>query len=311
MHGVHVEDMDVNLLVLLDALLAERSVTRAAQKVGLSQSAASHALSRLRRLFSDPLLVREKSALLLTARAEELKPQLAAALALLRSALQRPEPFSPQTTTRSFSIGMGDFAQFVLLPLLMRRLAQAAPGIDIWAREMISGNTQDRLASGDLDFAIVPRTSLARSSTLRTKILFEEHFVCMARRDHPCFHKKFTLDEFVRLPHAFIAPRGTRGGAVDDALARLHKARRVALAVPHFLVAPYAVASSDLILTVASRVAHSFSQHLPLTVFDPPLHLAPFQMILAWHERTHRSDAHMFLRELIHTAARDELSPPP
>jgi DNA-binding transcriptional LysR family regulator len=303
MHDIHLEKIDLNLLVTLSALLRERNVTLAAKSVGLSQSATSHALARLRRLLQDPLLIRNKGQLLLTSRAEALLPQLEESLRLMRVALTNPAPFQPKTARRSFSVGAGDFAQFVLLPLLMEKLARRAPGLDLWMRELYSGDTLERLSTDDLDLAVLPKMILPASANLRSRFLFEERFVCLVRTAHPTVKKKMTLEQFVSLPHAFIAPRGTRGGAVDDALQALHKERRVALAVPHFLVAPYAVASSDLVITVASRVATYFAAHLPLKIIEPPLPLDSFQMHLVWHERLQRDPAHAWLREQIVEAA--------
>ena len=241
--------------------------------------------------------------MLLTSRSEALLPLLEESLRLMRSALTNPAPFQPKTAKRAFSVGAGDFAQFIILPPLMEKLAKRAPGIDLWVRELFSGDTVERLASGDLDMALLPRMTIPDSATLRSRFLFEERFVCLVRKDHPTVKKKMTLEQFVSLPHAFITPRGTRGGAVDDALKAINKERRVALAVPHFLVAPYAVASSDLVITVASRVANYFASKLPLKLLEPPLPLESFQMLLVWHERLQRDPAHSWFREQIAEAA--------
>jgi DNA-binding transcriptional LysR family regulator len=303
MHDIHLEKIDLNLLVTLDALLRERNVTRAAKSVGLSQSATSHALARLRVLLRDPLLVRSKGQMLLTARSEALLPLLEESLRLMRSALTNPAPFQAKTAKQAFSVGAGDFAQFIMLPPLMEKLAKRAPGIDLWVREIFSGDTIERLASGDLDMALLPKMTIPASATLRSRFLFEERFVCLVRKDHPTIKKKMSLEQYVSLPHAFIAPRGTRGGAVDDALKAMNKERRVALAVPHFLVAPYAVANSDLVITVASRVATYFAALLPVKILEPPLPLPSFQMLLIWHERLQRDPAHAWFREQIVEAA--------
>jgi DNA-binding transcriptional LysR family regulator len=295
---MHLHEIDLNLLVVLDMLLQEQNVTRAAERLGLTQSATSHALARLRALFEDPLLLRERGQMLLSERAESLKPMLAEAIRLMRCALIAPAPFEPKTATRAFSIGAGDYAQFVLLPPLMKLLAREAPGLDIWAKEPISGDLHQRLASGDMDLAVIAQFSNT-DEKLRSRVLFDEHFVCLLRKDHPQVKKTLSLEQFVTLPHAFIAPRGTRGGVVDDALKSINKERRVALAVPHFLVAPYMIAESDLIITLASRIAKSFASHLPLKILPPPIELPSFQMVLVWHERSHRDPAHKWLREKI------------
>jgi len=302
--------LDVNLLVVLDALLSERHVTRAATRLGLTQSAASHALARLRTLLGDPLLVRDRQALVLTPRAEALAAPLGEALRALRLALEPPTPFDPATSTRTFTLAMADYAQLVLLPPLLRRLAKTAPGIDLIARDFVGELFDD--TSDPYDFAVAPDRTTTRShptgstnAAVRERRLFRERFVCVARRGHPAIGAKLDLATFVALPHAFVAPRGTPGGIVDDVLAERGLTRRVALMVQHFLVAPYAVASSELIITLAERLARTLTSHLPLTIHEPPLTIPRFTMQLYWHERMHREPAHAWLRQQIIEVAKE------
>lgn len=300
MHGVHdgmnLAAIDLNLLVALEALLGERHVTRAAARLGLSQSATSHALARLRRLLGDPLLVRDGQSLVPTVRAAALAPRLSEALGSLRAALAPPAAFDPATARRRFTIGLADYAQFVLLPPLLARLSEAAPYVDLVARDYAAGQL------GELDFTVAPDRSVMRADplagpALRARRLFRERYVCVARRGHPKIGKKLDLATFVALPHAFIAPRGTPGGVVDEALAERGLTRRVALMIQHFLVAPYAIAGSDLVITLAERLALAFVERLPLVIHEPPLPLPQFTMQLYWHERHHLDPAHRWLRE--------------
>lgn len=307
MHGVHDEPnlaaLDLNLLVVLEALLAERHVARAAGRVGLSPSATSHALARLRRLLGDPLLVRDKQTLVPTVRAEALAPRLADALASVRAVLAPPAAFEPATARRTFVLGLADYAQFILLPPLLTRLAETAPHVDLVARDFPLERPLEHF--DELDVLVAPGRGLARADPLgahagaglRESRLFRERFVCVARRDHPRIGKKLDLATFVALPHAFIAPRGTPRGVVDDLLAERGLSRRVALMLQHFLVAPHAVAGSDLVITLAERVARAFAAHLPLTIHEPPLAIPRFAMHLYWHERRHLDPAHQWLRQ--------------
>lgn len=317
MNAVHDEPnlaaLDLNLLVVLDALLRERHVTRAAAQLGVSQSAASHALARLRSQLGDPLLVRDKSGLVPTRRAEALAEPLAAALAALRTALAKPEPFVPATSRRSFRVATADYGLLVVLPGLLGRLASEAPGIDLAVRDYGGKPFTEALAEDECDIAIGPLGAVsthvfgtARTPTsIRERRLFRERFVCLARRDHPGIGKTLDLDTYAALPHAFIAPRGTPGGVVDDALAERGRSRRVALMVQNFLVGPFAVASSDLIITIGERLARAFSDVLPLAVYEPPIPLPRFAMHLMWHERTHREAAHKWLRDVIIATTKD------
>lgn len=299
--------LDLNLLLVLDALLTERHVTRAGRRVGLTQPATSRALARLREHFKDPLLIRDGNALLPTTRAEQLADQLALALAGLAEALSDPTPFDPKTARLTLSIAAADYAQFVALPPLIAHLQQVAPGVDLVVKDLGATPVAEALAEGRIDLALAPRPGSARlprrgaevfdeGAHLFRRHLFDERFVCLVRRDHPRVKKRLTLETFVALPHAFIAPRGTPGGIVDDALAALGRERRVAVMLQSFLVAPWLIAQSDLVITLAERLAKALSTTLPLQVYPPPLPLPPFAIEVIWHERRHRDPAHRWLR---------------
>jgi DNA-binding transcriptional LysR family regulator len=306
MHAVHdgpaaavrLGAVDLNLLPVLDALLHERHVTRAAKRVGLSQSAASHALARLRDLLGDPLLTRAHDGMKLTPRAEELRAPVRRALETLEWVVRPPEPFDPETARRTIRVGTTDFAELVLLPGLLEALASRAPGIDIWA---IANNDRgvDPVTRGEIDIALAPsRPADRRLPGIRSEELFAERFVCLVRADHPITRARggLTLERYLASRHAFIAPRGRRGGVVDDALAARGLERRIALAVPHFLGAPFIVARTDLILTVAERVATEMAAHLPLAILEPPLKLDGFVIAAYWHERSDADPALAWVR---------------
>ena len=299
--------LDLNLLLVLDALLTERHVTRAGRRIGLTQSATSRALARLREHFAVPLLIRDGNALLPTTRAEQLFEPLALALAGLAEALSDPTPFDPKTARLTFSIAAADYGQFVALPPLVAHLQTIAPGVDLVVKDLGATKVADALAEGHIDLALAPRPGSARLARRGTEVfdegahlyrrhLFDERFVCLVRRDHPRVKKRLTLETFVALPHAFIAPRGTPGGIVDDALGALGLERHVAVMLQSFLVAPWLIARTDLIITLAERLANALSTTLPLRVLPPPLTLPPFAIEAIWHERRHRDPAHRWLR---------------
>lgn len=298
MHDMHLGGIDLNLLVVLDALLSTRSVTGAAARLHLSQSATSHALARLRAALGDTLLVRSAGGLVPTLRAEQLAAPLAAALAGMAAAIARPQPFEPATAQRSFTIGGADYAELVLLPPLMARLATEAPGVDLVLRSA-GGDPVEAVLRGECDVATGPDLSTNDRPGIRARTLFTERFVCLVRRDHPALGKRWTAQRYAALRHAFIAPRGRPGGVVDDALGRLGLRRRVALMIPHFLVAPFVIAQSDLVLTVAERVARAFATALPLAVVAPPLEIPGFSMMLLWHDRVHEDPAQRWLRRVL------------
>ena len=301
MNEVHLGAFDLNLLVALDALLAERSVTRAAGRIGITQSAASHALSRLRKLTGDELLVRGRDGMVPTIRAEAMRAPLRRALEQITGTLSSPGAFDPKTARMRVFIGASDYAELVLLPGIMARLVREAPGVEL--RVLTPGQAPaSELAAGKLDFVLMPLPSGDESQGIRGRQLFRDRFVCIARRGHPLAKTKtLSLSSFAGAAHALISPWGTDGGYVDDALARLGLHRKVAIAVPHFLVAPHLVASSDLLLTVAERIAKVVVGQLGLVVLAPPkeLGLTGFTLSILWHERTHDDPARRWLRGVI------------
>lgn len=296
MNGVHLGGIDLNLLVAFDALLAERSVTRAARRIGLTQPAMSHALGRLRDLLDDPILVRSGSGMMATARAEALEEPIRRALREIDDALRTGPTFDPKTSTRTFTLAIGDYGELIVLPPLLARLAREAPGIDL--RVLPIPEDYGRLVEdGTVDLVVNPIAAQLPAGLVKQK-LFDETFVCLVRKGHRAA-RKLDLSTFVALPHALIAPRGRAGGFVDDALAQKGLTRRIALTVPHFLVAPLVVASSDLILTVPERVARTFVGMAPLQILEPPLPLRGFSTYQVWHERRRTDPAHAWLRSLI------------
>lgn len=307
MQPVNLAAMDLNLLRVLDAVLGERHLTRAAARVGLSQPATSHALARLRRLFGDPLFVRTREGLVPTARAEALAAPLHEALALLTRCVEGAAAFDPATTRRRFTVATADYGLFVLIPPLLERLGREAPGADLWVRAVAS-DPFEQLARGDADVVLSPLDVAAPPAAIHARTLYEERFVCMVRQGHPRVKRTLDLATFASLPHVFIAPRGTPGGAVDEALARRGLERRVALAVPHFLVAPHVVAGSNLILTIGARVADAFVGMLPLRIVEPPLEIPTFIVKMVWHERQHHDAGLSWFRALMADVARTRLS---
>lgn len=302
MHVMHLADVDLNLLPVLDALLAERHLTRAARRLGLSQSATSHALARLRRALGDPLFVRSPSGLVATPRAEALAAPVREALESLGRSLARPEPFDPRTARRTFTLATADYGAYVVLPALMESVARDAPGVDVWVRP-IADVPSEQLARGDVDALISPLMS-DPPAAIHARKLFEERFVGIARKGHPMLRKGVDLDAWTAAPHVFIAPRGTPGGVVDSALAAVGRARRVSLQVPQFLLAPHVVTRTDLVGVLGARLAESLAETLPLRLFDPPVPLPTFSMHLIWHARLHADAAQRWFRGQVVDAAR-------
>lgn len=299
MREVNLAGIDLNLLVALDALLDERSVTRAADRVGLSQPAMSRALGRLRGLFGDRLLVRTSGGLAPTLRAEALAPRLRAVLAEVGRIVQAPA-FDPASYRGTARIAMPDYLGLLMLPALLHRLERACPGLDIVLAPP-RGGTLGELEAGDLDLAIGNFPQIPAGFYGRP--VMSDGFACLARRGHPALAEPLTAERFADLRHALITVRDDRSpGAVDDALARLGLSRRIALRVPNFLAAPLIVAETDLILTLPARLAHWLAARAEVQVLDPPLDLGRFTIHLLWHERRRDDPEHAWLRATLTSA---------
>jgi DNA-binding transcriptional LysR family regulator len=294
--------LDLNLLRALDALLAERHVTRASARLGMTQSAASHALGRLRDALGDPLLVRgSRGQMVPTPRAEALTGPLRDALAALARAVHGPPAFDPATARRAFHIATTDYVELVLLPELIHRIAATAPGIDLW----IHGNPEPQatdLATTAIDVLIMPRGRVVVPGLVE-RHLFDEEFSCVMRADHPLAGRRLTLARFCAASHLLVAPRGLPGGIVDDRLAALGKSRRVAVAVPHFLAAAHVLARTDLISTLPCRVIETMGPLVGLVPVAPPLELTGFALGMLWHERHQHDPAHRWLRDQLAAVA--------
>ena len=290
-------EMNLNLLLALDALLAERSVSRAAARIGVTQPAMSQSLRHLRALFDDALLVRDRGAMVPTPRAEGLGVPLRQALVELQRALDGDAGFDPATAQRRFTLAAGDHVAVTLLPALLEQISAQAPGVDIDVRPLEVRRLQDVLTTGEVDVAM--SAGLALTGELVQQTLYTSGFACLVRRGHPAVRGTLDLAQYVALPHALISPRGEGASVVDTVLEAMGKRRRVALRVPYFLAAPLIVARSDLILTAPRLLAETFARTHPLQLIEPPLELPTFDIVQVWHGRYQHDPGHRWLRHTI------------
>ncbi|MDP9000418.1 MAG: LysR family transcriptional regulator [Myxococcota bacterium] len=306
-HEVNLSAIDMNLLVILDALLSEKSVTRAARRVGLSQPAMSNALSRLRAMLGDPVLVRSSKGMVPTPFATELAAPLRDALATVDRVLA-PRKFDPLVARREFTISTTDSVEMRLMPKLMARLASDAPGVHVRVIPPSRGaDPTELLESGGADIAIMNTTPVR--PPLEVRDWFREQFVCIARKEHPHLRGRLTLAKFTALRHVLVAPYGSGGSVVDDALAARSLRRTVAVRVSSFLSAPVIVAESECIATVSARLAHRCAEWLPLQIHAPPLPLPDMPIGAVWHPRVEDDDAHRWFRDLLESIEQSSPSP--
>jgi DNA-binding transcriptional LysR family regulator len=296
-----VEPSDFALLVNLDALLQEGSVTKAAHRVGLSTPAMSHALARMRERLDDPLLVRAGRSMVLTPRAEALRPRVRSVVAQASQALSPEQPFSARELSRSFVIHATDHVLTVIGVALDKLVHSTAPQVSL----RFVANTPDdagALRDGSSDLAVGIYAHLP--SELRTRVLMTDRHVCVVRADHPSVKKRLSLEQFLALEHVQVAPRGKPGGYVDDVLSERGLSRRVVRAVPFFLAALRLTASTDYVLTVSERIARTVGPCLGLQVFEPPLALRAYALSLVWHPRFDGDPGHAWLRDAFVRAAK-------
>lgn len=294
--------MDLNLLLVFEALLEERSVTRAAARVGLSQPAASSALSRLRTAFGDPLFRRSATGMSATPRAMQLGGPIRSALSQIRTALAESPGFDPSGSSRSFRIGMTDYAELVFLNRLVSRVLRDAPAVQILVRRLdhIFTPPQSDLQDGVLDFAIgfFPEAS-ALEPDMRLLDLYSEENVCIARKGHSMLRGSLTVRRFAAAGHIGIFYRNEARGLVDTALAGYGMRRKLCVTTPHFYTAAQIVAKSDLIAVVPAGLARRFQKLLGLEVRKLPVRMPPLHLRLLWHQRTTEDAGLNWIRNVI------------
>lgn len=275
MNAVDLGGADLNLLVLFEAVFAERHVGRAARRLHVTSSAVSHGLGRLRELFADPLFLRIPKGVVPTARALALAPSIADALTRVRAVLASLEPFSAAASTRRFALGLPDAAAAVLLPPLLRALSRTAPGIDLRVRHLLPQDGVSELDAGQLDLLILPIDEVP--ARFFNKVVWEEEFVVAARAGHP-FFKAPNLRGYCQQQHMLVSTSGDSSGYIDGVLAERGLSRRVALTLPNFMLALSALANSDLLAALPNSLVATHAKRFGLDSVKAPLPLRRWQV---------------------------------
>jgi len=295
-------EFDVKLLRVFDEVYKTRSVSRAAEHLGLAQPSVSIALAKLRRHFNDPLFVRTGSGMEATPHAGALVGPVREALRLLETTLGQQAAFEPAKSDRTFRIAMTDISQSVLLPTLLNHLKTVAPSIRIHVVE-ITAETPRMLESGDADLAIgfMPQIEAG----FYQQKLFGQRLVCICSKDHPRIQGRITARQFAAEAHVAIAASGTGHWTVEKALQQRRIERRVALRLPSFLGLGRIVARTDLVATVPGLLADTLSTQDPIQVLPLPVEMPAYAVKQHWHERYHHDPGHAWLRREVATLFRD------
>lgn len=288
--------LDLNLLITLEALLVEGNVTKAAARLHLSQPAVSAQLSRLRDVFDDPLLIPAQRGMTPTAKALELLAPLRQALDQVRATVATHQSFEPATAHLTVRIACTDYLQMAIGMHLVLGVRSEAPGVRIALRSLDVAQLEAQMIRGDVDIALM--TPQAAPPSLRTRHLFDERYVLIGRRGHPCLREEISVEEFSQLEHVIVSlSGGDFVTPVDSALTALGCQRKVVLSASSFLFVPELVAQSDCVALVPQRLVHRRLEHL--LQIDPPFPVEGFAVGMVWHERTHGHDGFKWVRDCI------------
>jgi DNA-binding transcriptional LysR family regulator len=290
-------DLDLNLLVVFNQLLLDRSVSVTAEKLGISQPGVSNALKRLRVLLKDELFVRTSRGMEPTPFAMHLSEPMAYALNAIQSALFNRDSFDPLSSARTFHLAMTDIGEMYFMPPLMEALSRLAPGIQISTLRTSAVNLREAMESGSVDLALGLLPHLQAGFFQRR--LFKHTYVCLFRRNHPLAKSPMTLEQFCALEHVRVVAANTGHGAVDALMETLGIQRRMRLAVPHFIAVGHILQSTDLIATVPLRFAERCIEPFGLVSSPHPVDLPEIAINLFWHGRFNRDPANMWLRRLM------------
>lgn len=281
MRDVHLKAIDLNLLTALGALLSQRSVSRAAREIGLSQPAMSRALDRLRHLFGDELMLRAGAGMVLTARAEALAPQVQEILADIRALVAEPG-FDPSIERRTVRIAAVDSLTTLLLPGAMARLLREAPQVDLRVVP-IGSDIARRLQGGDVDLTFA-LASYPLAAGVHSELLMEDSVALIMRRGHPAAGKgPLSLAAYAALTHVTVSVFGDGSTEADAALAAAGLERRIGLTTPHFTSALMAVAHTDMVTTLSRAFARQFAQAFDLVLAESPIAPTALPVTMVWH----------------------------
>jgi DNA-binding transcriptional LysR family regulator len=310
---MNLKSIDLNLLVYLDVLLRMRNVTRAAESLGISQPAMSNALQRLRTLFSDPLLVRTRSGMSPTERAEQLRPQIREIVASIEKAVESDKGFDASNADRVFRISVSDYGESTLLPHLLRRMRSEAPNITLDVLTPSDVSYQD-LENGNVDMVINRFDELPGS--FHQKTIWRDGFSCLISK-HNRIRNNFDLENYLEASHVWVSKTGMGIGVgvepgasqqlgwVDDALAKLGKTRRIRVFTRHYQSAMKLAELRDLIITVPSKAADLLRDHPDIIILPPPFEIPEIELKMAWSPLLQHNPAHQWLRRLITEVTRE------
>jgi len=295
---MRLDKIDLNLFKAFDTIYSERSLTRAGEILHVTQPAMSNTLRRLRETFNDQLFVRTTDGMLPTPVADNMIGRVREALQLLGSSLAEHDRFEPASSDKTFSICMGDHAEALFLPNILKQIEKLAPNIKLRSFAMPRQELPLELANNNIDLAIEPPL-LSDPQLLSTPIL-NDTYICVLRKGHPKANKPLDIDSYLKMSHLHLSSRRRGIGQVDLALKGLGKARKISMRAQHYLVAPLIIAETDLALSIPASLAN----RLGLSGVPLPFEVPPLQLHLFWHKSADNDPANQWARELCTNTAK-------
>ena len=293
---MNLSSVDLNLLVAFDILIKEQNLSRAADKLGLTQPAMSKRLSRLRSLFGDELLTRTSKGMKPTARALELVEPIRIALKQIQVTIDGCSEFQPELSSRTFRIATTDLVAITVIPKLMQLIKKRSPNTRLILQTMHRRNLVNGLNMGEIDLAIT--VLFDPPPQIKYQNLFTEKYVCLVSEKHPTIQTELTLEDYLKSSHVLVTYTADLHGGVDRFLEAKGLKRKVVLSLPYHLAVPLIVAQTSLITTIAERVALA-TEWFGLRIFPLPFDGIEYQEQLLWHCRDDKDLAHLWLRKLI------------
>lgn len=294
---------DLNLLPTFIALMEERNVTRAAERLGMTQPALSNALNRLRVMLRDPLFIRERYGMQPTEKAQELAPVIAAALATLDDIVLGQQEFDPAQADRLFTIAPNSYVEYVLMPAVVTRLREQAPGIKLRLTPFGTDLAETGVVSGSTAMVIGRITD--PPDNLVVQHIMDDGLACVVRADHPTIGDSLSREQYEALKHVNMLPPGRLRAGLFQALEKQALKREVAVSVTHFLAVPELVAVTDYCSTLPRLICRQLARDKRLKVMPAPADLGTFPVEMAWHVRYRHDPAHRWLRGLVADVARE------
>jgi DNA-binding transcriptional LysR family regulator len=293
-----ITEIDLNLLVVFDALLRARSVSRAARQLGMSQPATSFALNRLRKTFGDPLFVRTARGIHPTPFSEAMAAPLEAVIDRIRADLLQQPIFDPATAERAVTFNMQDIGELVFLPQIMDQLSKLAPGLQIRTVNLPASELEPALRKGEVDLAVGFFPELGSAAVYQQR-LFTHDFVCIVRGDHPTIGGELTRKQFVEGRHAVVHPAGHMNDSLEAELQQQGLTRQISVRLEHFLAVPTMLERSDLIFTVPYAIGASLARLAAIKLVKPPFKARPRVVRQHWHSRFQHDAANRWLRGVV------------